>query len=311
MPRRPSFPDFELYRELEVDPRATTETIEAAYYSLTNRNHPDAPIAVARARFARLNVARDWLTDPNLRREYDEYRAVGTKPNLRSAVPDSSSTKPWAIGPPAHVVLPGRAPIGVRLFGYLGGCVIAVLVAQVGAWLFGVFATFTALAGFITQVAGAEVASGIIQLLGNLAFAAIFGYLVAELVGWLVGTSSTLRGRYVAGVTAGVLAFVFPALSVGAVLWLADVAPDVVRPIVDRCQLKTRRGIRWVRGGGRPRRARIVPSRRVTGVGQGRRLRLVTPKSRVCRTHQSLMSSGRRRGNFRPLYLLPQQLLTG
>jgi S-DNA-T family DNA segregation ATPase FtsK/SpoIIIE len=69
-------PDFDLYRELEVHEAASVETIEAAWRSLAKRNHPDtAPDrAAAAVRMARLNVARDWLTAPELRARYDAAR---------------------------------------------------------------------------------------------------------------------------------------------------------------------------------------------------------------------------------------------
>lgn len=34
-------PNFDPYRELEVDPNASVETIEAAYKALMRRHHPD------------------------------------------------------------------------------------------------------------------------------------------------------------------------------------------------------------------------------------------------------------------------------
>lgn len=65
-------PDFDLYRELEVHLAASTETIEAAYRSLIRRHHPDVWGDAQTRRVQRLNVAREWLTDPSLRRRYDE-----------------------------------------------------------------------------------------------------------------------------------------------------------------------------------------------------------------------------------------------
>jgi curved DNA-binding protein CbpA len=65
--------DFDLYSELEVSPRASTETIQAAYRSLAKRYHPDivgsSPAALAKIK--RLNVAHEVLSDPRRRREYD------------------------------------------------------------------------------------------------------------------------------------------------------------------------------------------------------------------------------------------------
>ncbi len=69
------FPDFDLYAELEVSERASVETIQAAYRSLQLRNHPDRVGEAAGDRAVRLNVARDWLTDPERRARYDAHLA--------------------------------------------------------------------------------------------------------------------------------------------------------------------------------------------------------------------------------------------
>jgi hypothetical protein len=66
-------PSIDLYRELEVDPAATPETIEAAWRSLVKRHHPDvAPDrGAAVEKIKRLNLAHDWLGDRRLREMYD------------------------------------------------------------------------------------------------------------------------------------------------------------------------------------------------------------------------------------------------
>ncbi|MHB8959426.1 MAG: restriction endonuclease [Candidatus Limnocylindrales bacterium] len=68
-------PQFDLYAELEVSERASAETIQAAYRSLQLRNHPDRVGPGGGDRAVRLNIARDWLTDPGRRTRYDEHRA--------------------------------------------------------------------------------------------------------------------------------------------------------------------------------------------------------------------------------------------
>ncbi len=67
-------PNFDLYAELEVSRTATTPTIDAAWRSLLKRNHPDLGGPRAAERTVRLNIAHDWLTDPDLRARYDETR---------------------------------------------------------------------------------------------------------------------------------------------------------------------------------------------------------------------------------------------
>jgi hypothetical protein len=75
---RESLPRFDLYGELEVSPLASVGAIEAAYRSLVKRHHPDVVGAPDDERIKRLNLAREWLTDPRRRSRYD-----ATRPDLR------------------------------------------------------------------------------------------------------------------------------------------------------------------------------------------------------------------------------------
>lgn len=72
-------PEFDLYGSLGVLTTATIDEIEMAFRAEAKRHHPDtsAEPAGATGRMQRLNVARDWLTDPELRRRYDQVRGVG------------------------------------------------------------------------------------------------------------------------------------------------------------------------------------------------------------------------------------------
>src|SRR4051812_16018087 len=67
---------MDLYRELEVDPAATTKTIDAAWKSLLKRHHPDvaADADGALERVKRLNLAHEWLGDRVKRELYDRSR---------------------------------------------------------------------------------------------------------------------------------------------------------------------------------------------------------------------------------------------
>jgi len=69
--RLPHIPQFDLYGELEVSRSASVETIEAAFRSLVKRYHPDVSKDDDGERIKRINVAREWLTDPDRRRRYD------------------------------------------------------------------------------------------------------------------------------------------------------------------------------------------------------------------------------------------------
>ena len=71
---RQSIPRSDLYGDLGVDPSADTDAIEAAYRDLIDPlSRSNAAADVRRA--ARLRVAREWLTDPDLRSRYDASRA--------------------------------------------------------------------------------------------------------------------------------------------------------------------------------------------------------------------------------------------
>jgi curved DNA-binding protein CbpA len=98
---RESIPRFDLYGELEVAPTASVGAIESAYRTLVKQHHPDIA-AGDDARIKRLNLAREWLVDPVLRRRYDASRATGgailSPPSMGGADPGPS------FGPNANLV---------------------------------------------------------------------------------------------------------------------------------------------------------------------------------------------------------------
>ena len=81
-------PAFDVYAELEVSERASVETIQAAYRSLQLRNHPDRVGPGAGDRAVRLNIARDWLTDPERRARYDAHLAELRRTRVRADEPE-------------------------------------------------------------------------------------------------------------------------------------------------------------------------------------------------------------------------------
>lgn len=105
-------PTLDLYRELEVDPAATPQTIEAAWRSLVKRHHPDvaADRDAAIEKIKRLNMAHEWLTDRRLREMYDltqlrrrharvTFREGSAEPGLAGTTGGGSSGRsPWRIG---------------------------------------------------------------------------------------------------------------------------------------------------------------------------------------------------------------------
>ncbi len=72
-----SIPDFDLYAELGVAPDADADAIRAAHREVVRQVHPDVRVDENEDDQAkRLNVARDWLTDPARRTRYDESRGL-------------------------------------------------------------------------------------------------------------------------------------------------------------------------------------------------------------------------------------------
>jgi serine/threonine protein kinase len=59
-----------LYQLLNVDPRASTDVVQAAFKALAAKYHPDRPTGDAKL-FAEMSAARDILVDSGKRRDYD------------------------------------------------------------------------------------------------------------------------------------------------------------------------------------------------------------------------------------------------
>jgi curved DNA-binding protein CbpA len=74
MAAQPRIPADDLYRRLELPPNASFEAIEIAWRALLKRHHPDVAGADALDLAKRINVAHDWLSDPDLRARYDRER---------------------------------------------------------------------------------------------------------------------------------------------------------------------------------------------------------------------------------------------
>ena len=68
----------DLYQVLEVNPRASTAVIEAAYRALIKEVHPDTGASVDGTRATDINEAHDILTDPLKRRNFDRARNIDT-----------------------------------------------------------------------------------------------------------------------------------------------------------------------------------------------------------------------------------------
>jgi hypothetical protein len=75
---RPMLPKDDLYARLELTPSASFEAVEVAWRALLKRHHPDVAGGSREAdeRAKRINVAHDWLSDPELRARYDRERTT-------------------------------------------------------------------------------------------------------------------------------------------------------------------------------------------------------------------------------------------
>jgi hypothetical protein len=85
---RPTLPADDLYARLEIGIDASPEVIELAWRSLLRQHHPDVAGEDGLERSKRINVAHDWLSDPDLRARYDHERG------LRTSVRDTGGRDP-------------------------------------------------------------------------------------------------------------------------------------------------------------------------------------------------------------------------
>ena len=79
MPPRSPLPAEDLYARLGVPRDASPEAIDLAWRGLLRKHHPDVAGPAALELAKRINVAHDWLSDPDLRRRYDHERGGGIR----------------------------------------------------------------------------------------------------------------------------------------------------------------------------------------------------------------------------------------
>jgi hypothetical protein len=90
MPPRPPIPSDDLYARLGVPRDASPEAIELAWRGLLRKHHPDIAGEGAVELAKRINVAHDWLSDPDLRGRYDREHLDG----IRSGRPPRAPARP-------------------------------------------------------------------------------------------------------------------------------------------------------------------------------------------------------------------------
>ncbi|HEX5013443.1 MAG TPA: J domain-containing protein, partial [Candidatus Limnocylindrales bacterium] len=100
MPPRPLIPTDDLYARLELPVDASAEAVEVAWRALLKRHHPDVAGSHADDLAKRINVAHDWLSDPELRARYDHERHPGRRRSSASgpaaATPRRRAARPAA-----------------------------------------------------------------------------------------------------------------------------------------------------------------------------------------------------------------------
>jgi curved DNA-binding protein CbpA len=80
-------PADDLYARLELNVDASAEAVEIAWRALLKRHHPDVAGSSADDLAKRINVAHDWLSDPDLRARYDDERHPGRRRRRTEARP--------------------------------------------------------------------------------------------------------------------------------------------------------------------------------------------------------------------------------
>jgi len=108
VPPRPALPADDLYARLEIPIDAGPEVIEVAWRSLLRQHHPDVAGDAGLERSKRINVAHDWLSDPELRARYDHARG------LRRSVRDTAGRDVRDPRGAAPTAPPTRTPIRRR-----------------------------------------------------------------------------------------------------------------------------------------------------------------------------------------------------
>ena len=103
-------PRDDLYARLELPVDASFEAVEIAWRALLKRHHPDVAGAAADDVAKLINVAHDWLSDPELRARYDDERhpsrrrgPIGTgapvRPSTRRPIRPRPSAPPRPLDP--------------------------------------------------------------------------------------------------------------------------------------------------------------------------------------------------------------------
>lgn len=116
--------EFDAYRTLQIDPRAETFVVDAAYRALARQYHPDGR-APDHAQMAAINRAYALLRTPTARGRYDNERTTPVGPG--PVVVPPAPFDPWSRKDP---VAPAAAGSSVLDFGRYAGWSLRDLVRQ-------------------------------------------------------------------------------------------------------------------------------------------------------------------------------------
>ena len=128
VPNRDPVPEFDLYEALGVPLDADAQAIDRAWRNRVRATHPDRASSAgdrqATEQTARLNIARDWLTDESRRRRYDELR----RPLPGTQIPDLDPLASWPARPP----VPSNPGSVMQIALALASLLVLVVMVRVG-----------------------------------------------------------------------------------------------------------------------------------------------------------------------------------
>ena len=103
-------PPDDLYARLELPVDASFEAIEIAWRALLKQHHPDVAGPTAEQLAKRINVAHDWLSDPEMRARYDRERHP--RRSVAGVTPGPTGRRrPAAAGPAGRASVRAAAPV--------------------------------------------------------------------------------------------------------------------------------------------------------------------------------------------------------
>lgn len=115
----------------------------------------------------------------------------------------------------------------MRILGYLVCCLLAVIGAQIGAWILTFVLAFANITDFGARIVGPDLATSLLGWVGRIIFAFLFGVLIKASLDWYrPGYSGD--PSFLGGSVAAILGFIFPLFTAGAIAILLDFDPRLL-----------------------------------------------------------------------------------